>query len=92
MAGTPVLGQFSACECGAASIVVPAMVADEALVSCGGCARIIGSWLGYKAFVSRSIAREAQGMPKAALVCVDPILTAGIEEASPASAAAPVAA
>ncbi len=88
----PVLGQFSACECGAPSIVVPAMVADEAPVSCGGCSRLIGSWLGYKAFVSRSIAREAQRTPLHALVCVDPILTAGPDEAWLGSASAAVAA
>lgn len=92
MAGIPVLGQFSACECGAPSIVIPALVADEAPVSCGGCARVIGSWLGYKAFVSRSIEREAQGLPKAARICVDPILTAGLEDVRPVPAAAPAAA
>jgi hypothetical protein len=92
MTGTPVLGQFTACECGSPSIIIPAMVADEAPVSCGGGARVIGSWLGYKTFVSRSIAREAQGMPKASRICVDPILTAGLEEMRPVSAATPVAA
>ncbi len=74
MTTVPAKAQFSACECGSPSIVIPSEIVDEAPVSCGGCSRVIGSWLGYKSFVSRSITLEAHGLPHAPLICVDPIM------------------
>ncbi|HEY5795598.1 MAG TPA: hypothetical protein VIU82_11335 [Bosea sp. (in: a-proteobacteria)] len=81
MTNLPAKAQFAACECGSPSIIIPAEIADDALVSCGGCARVIGSWLGYKSFVSRSINLESHGFPKTPLICVDPILLSSGEDA-----------
>lgn len=81
MTDIPAKAQFAACECGSPSIVIPAHIVDDAPVSCGGCGSVIGSWLGYKSFVSRSICLEAHGFPNAPLICVDPILTPSLEDA-----------
>lgn len=80
MTQIPGKARFAACECGSPSIAIPATIVDEALVSCGGCSRVIGSWLGYKSFVSRSIGLEGGGLPSASFICVDPILTLSREE------------
>lgn len=82
MTNLPAKAQFAACECGSPSIIIPAAIADDAPVSCG-CGRVIGSWLGYKSFVSRSISLEAHGLPNAPLICVDPILKQPLEGALP---------
>lgn len=73
MTNVPAKAQFTACECGSPSIAIPPDIADDAPVSCGGCGRVIGSWLGYKSFVSRSISLEAHVFPNTPLICVDPI-------------------
>ena len=83
MTSLPARAIFDACECGSPSIIIPAEIADDAPVSCGGCARVIGSWLGYKSFVSRSINLESHGFPKTPLICVDPIMTLPLEDALP---------
>ena len=82
MTNVPAKAQFSACECGSPSIAIPADIADDAPVFCGGCGSVIGSWLGYKSFVSRSISLEAHGFPNAPLICVDPIMKQPLEDAS----------
>ncbi|KPF62820.1 hypothetical protein IP69_19745 [Bosea sp. AAP35] len=74
MTNVPAKTQFAACECGAPSIAIPADLVDDAPVACGGCDRIIGSWLGYKSFVSRSIALETHGCSNKPLVCLDPMV------------------
>lgn len=81
MTNLPAKAQFAACECGSPSIIIPADIADDAPVSCGGCGRVIGSWLGYKSFVSRSINLESHGFPNTPLICVDPIMTPSAEDA-----------
>ncbi|MFA6968662.1 hypothetical protein [Bosea sp. (in: a-proteobacteria)] len=78
MTKLPERAQFAACQCGSASIVIPAEIVDDAPVSCG-CGRVIGSWLGYKSFVSRSITLEAHGFPNTPLICVDPIMPQSFE-------------
>ena len=80
MTNLPAKAQFAACDCGSPSIIIPADIADDAPVSCS-CGRVIGSWLGYKSFVSRSINLEAHGFPNAPLICVDPIMSQPLEEA-----------
>ncbi|PTM41702.1 hypothetical protein [Bosea sp. 124] len=74
MTSVPAKVQFACCECGSPSIIIPADLVDDAPVSCGGCGDVIGTWLGYKSFVSRSISLEADGFPNAMPVCVDPIM------------------
>ena len=81
MSSLPARDQFACCECGSPSITIPANLADDAPVSCGGCDNVIGSWLGYKSFVSRSIGLETHGFPHAPLICVDPIMKQSVEEA-----------
>lgn len=81
MTSLPARAQFACCECGSPSITIPPDLADDAPVSCGGCDSIIGSWLGYKSFVSRSITLEAHGFPNTPLICVDPIMTQSFEDA-----------
>ena len=76
----PAQAQFACCECGSPSIIFPADIADEAAVSCGGCRRVISSWLGYKSFVSRSIGLEAGSSRSAASLCVDPIIASPLED------------
>lgn len=76
----PANHQFRSCECGAPSITIPTAIVDDAAVRCGGCHRIIGTWIGYKSFVSRSIRREIQSVANAPLVCVDPIMTQPLAE------------
>lgn len=81
MSDLPAQSQFSTCACGSPSINIPAIIVDEAPISCGGCGKFIGSWLGYKRFVSRSIGLEGHGFQHGPLICVDPILTATPEDA-----------
>jgi ribosomal protein S27E len=80
MTDMPAQAQFACCECGSPSIIFPAAIADEAAVSCGGCRRVISSWLGYKSFVSRSIGLEATGARSAASICADPIIALPLKE------------
>ena len=87
MAGGKTIQGFNSCVCGAVSVVAPAIIADDAPVSCGGCSRVIGSWLGYKTFVSRAIGREAERLDRPARICVDPMPRSGIAVTSLRSAA-----
>lgn len=80
MSSLPARAEFACCECGSPSITLPADLADDAPVSCGGCDSFIGSWLGYKCFVSRSIGREMHGLAHAPLICVDPIMMHSFED------------
>ncbi len=84
MTNVPAKAQFTACECGSPSITIPADLADDTPVSCGGCDSVIGSWLGYKSFVSRSITLEAHGLPNTRLICVDPIMALSREDSQAA--------
>jgi len=77
--------RFDACVCGAVSVVVPQIIADEAPVSCGGCGRVIGSWLAYKSFVSGAIGREAERLARPAWICVDPMPAAAAIAVPPAA-------
>lgn len=79
MTSLPARAEFACCECGSPSITIPADLADDAPVSCGGCDSVIGSWLGYKSFVSRSLSLEAHSFPNT-LICVDPIMTQSFED------------
>lgn len=81
MSSLPARAEFACCECGSPSITIPADLADDAPVSCGGCNNVIGSWLGYKSFVSRSITLEAHGFPNTPLICIDPIMMQSFEDA-----------
>ncbi len=74
---------FDSCVCGAVSVVAPRIIADEAPVACGGCGRVIGSWLAYKAFVGRELERDSRAP---AWICVDPLPAATALAAHPARA------
>lgn len=81
MSSLPARAEFACCECGSPSITIPADLADDAPVFCGGCDTAIGSWLGYKSFVSRSIYLETHGYGHGPLISVDPIMTQSFEDA-----------
>lgn len=76
MTGLDRTARFACIVCGSPSIVLPVVLVDDAVVSCGGCQSAIGSWIDYKSYVSRSIHAESAAMPTHAAACVDPILTA----------------
>ncbi len=73
MADSKTTQAFDSCVCGAVSVVAPPVIADDAPVTCGGCSRIIGSWLGYKSFVGRALERETGGSARSGWICVDPM-------------------
>ncbi|WP_147283721.1 hypothetical protein [Bosea caraganae] len=58
-------------KCGSPSIELPTPITEEALVMCGRCREVIGSWLDYKRTISRSI-RSAGG--NAVAWSADPII------------------
>jgi len=81
MTGTDGTARFACSACGSPSIVLPAVLADEAVVSCGRCQSAMGSWLGYKSYVSRSIHAEYEAVPAQPMICVDPIIAPALAEA-----------
>jgi hypothetical protein len=42
---------------------------------------VLGSWLGYKSYVSRSIHAEYEAVPAQPMICVDPIIARALAEA-----------
>lgn len=50
-------------SCGSPSIELPGELNEEALVSCGRCHQVIGSWHDYKRAISRSICAGNGGAP-----------------------------
>jgi hypothetical protein len=71
---------YAGCGCGAPSITLPSILSDEASVKCGGCNEIVGTWLGYKTFVSRAIRQEVgDNGRRSPIVCVDPITASSVE-------------
>lgn len=58
-------------KCGSPSIELPNHLTEDALVACGRCHELIGSWLDYKRAVSRSIRSSGGG---AAVWSADPIV------------------
>lgn len=73
MADSKTTQAFDSCVCGAVSVVAPPVIADDAPVTCGGCSRVIGSWLGYKSFVGRALERETGASARSGWICVDPM-------------------
>ena len=74
MTSSLTVGRYSPCPCGAPAIVIPADISDSSPILCGGCQGRIGNWLGYKAFVGRSIAAEQYRSDTSLPICVDPLL------------------
>ncbi|MET3890994.1 hypothetical protein ABIE41_002070 [Bosea sp. OAE506] len=86
MADIKTIQAFDSCVCGAVSVVAPPVIADDAPVTCGGCSRVIGSWLGYKSFVGRALERETGGSARSGWICVDP-MPMGVALAAPSGGA-----
>ncbi|AMJ61765.1 hypothetical protein AXW83_16935 [Bosea sp. PAMC 26642] len=68
--------RFACSSCDSPSIIIPATLTDDAPVLCSGCQGVIGTWLGYKSFISRSIHSEVPSR----LLCIDPIIAPMPEE------------
>ena len=80
MAGLNGGASYTGCGCGAPSITLPSILSDESSVKCGGCDAVVGTWLGYKTFVSCAIRQEVgDNSRRSPLICVDPITASSVE-------------
>ena len=78
MTGMDGTARFACRNCDSPSITIPAELIDSAAVLCAGCQSVIGSWIDYKSFISRSIHSEARASRR---VCIDPIIAPVTEAA-----------